>query len=178
MPSSSAARTRTVIAWSRAHAAQYGADPGPVVLIGSSAGAHLASIIALSGDEAAAAVGYYGWYGPYYGMEPSQSSPISLVNSSAPPFLVVDGSQDTEVPPHLAAQFVEGLKSVSTAPVVRIELPGAQHNFDLNASVRFGAVIAGTARFLEAVDVSGPRQNARVSSPPARPNGSPHRGRA
>ncbi|MEU3457287.1 alpha/beta hydrolase [Micromonospora sp. NPDC006766] len=153
------ADARSVMSWSREHAAEYGADPGPVVLIGSSAGAHMSSIIALSGDEVAAVVGYCGYYGAYYGAEQGQSSPISLANSDAPPFLVVDGSHDTDVPRELAAQFVARLKAVSTAPVVRIELPGAQHNFDLRASVRFGAVIAGTARFLDAIGVSGHRQD-------------------
>lgn len=149
------ADARAVIAWSRAHAGEHGADPGPVVLVGSSAGAHLSAVIGLSGDDIAAVVGYYGYYGGYSGTETGQSSPISLASSGAPPFLVVDGNHDTYVPPHLAAQLVARLQTVATAPVAHIVLPGAQHNFDLHASVRFGAVIAGTARFLDAVDVGG-----------------------
>jgi len=159
------ADARAVIAWARAHAADHGADPGPVVLVGSSAGAHMSALIALSGHEVAAVVGYYGYYGAYYVAEPSQSSPINLTNPGAPPFLVVDGSHDTDVPPELSAQFVTRLKAVATAPVVHIVLPGAQHNFDLTASVRFGAVIAATARFLDAVGVAPVDRPATAKKP-------------
>jgi acetyl esterase/lipase len=67
---------KKVIAWARAHADEYGADPAFVVVAGSSAGAHLAATAALTANDptfqpgfeeadttVAAAVGLYGYYG-------------------------------------------------------------------------------------------------------------------
>src|SRR5690606_30745779 len=42
---------RAAIAWAREHAADYKADPATVLVAGSSAGAHLAAICALTPDE-------------------------------------------------------------------------------------------------------------------------------
>lgn len=142
------------IAWVRAHADGLGADPGTVVVAGSSAGAHLASIVALrrsdparAGSAAtvphtgvAAVVGLYGWYGDYFGGGTTPADPGDLAHADAPPFLVVHGDQDTYVPPAVARRFVARLRATSRAPVVHAELPGAQHGFDLLRSPRFSAV--------------------------------------
>src|SRR5690606_36252529 len=70
---------KRVLAWVREHGPRYGADPGTLVLAGGSAGAHLATIAALTQHDpryqpgfedadtsVSAVVGLYGWYGGYY----------------------------------------------------------------------------------------------------------------
>jgi acetyl esterase/lipase len=71
---------KQVIAWVRAHGHEYGADPTLLFVAGSSAGAHMASLAALTPNDPAfqpgfedadtsvtAAIGLNGWYGNYYG---------------------------------------------------------------------------------------------------------------
>lgn len=163
---------KRVIAWVREHGAAYGADPGTVVVSGSSAGGHLAALAALTpgdpgyqpGFEAAdtsvsAAVCLYGYYGRYYGRTVSDeppSSPLDLDAAQSPPVLLVHGDRDTYVPVEGARQFAAHLRRSSTRPVVYAELPGAQHAFDRFRSVRFEAVISGVEAFLAgAVDRAG-----------------------
>lgn len=75
-------------------------------------------------------------------------SPVDLVSDDAPPFLVVHGAYDTLAPPRDAVEFAERLRAVSREPVVRMELPGAQHAFDVFPSVRTATVLRGVSRFL------------------------------
>ena len=128
---------KKVISWVRAHGGEYGADPDAVFLAGGSAGAHLASVAALTpGDTSVAGVvGLYGYYGA-----------IS-VSAEAPPFFVVHGDQDTLVIVEDARRFVEQLRAVSSNPVVYAELPGTQHGFDLFRSRRLDTVIDGIEAF-------------------------------
>ncbi len=58
------------------------------------------------------------------------ASPISRVNESAPPFLVVHGRNDVLVPVQSARAFVAVLRARSTQPVAYVELPLTQHAFD------------------------------------------------
>ena len=152
---------KRVIAWARAHAGEYGADPGRVVIAGSSAGAHLGAIAALTPNDPAfqpgfedadtsvsAFVGLYGYYGPVSMRTPGlRSAPAEYVHPGAPPFLIAHGSQDTLVPPARAAELAARLGEVSRAAVVSIELPGAQHSFDLLRSARFEALVDGIEAF-------------------------------
>lgn len=154
---------KRVVAWARAHAVEYGADPGRVVLAGSSAGAHLGAIAALTANDPAfqpgfegadtsvsAYVGLYGYYGPVRTRPAGlRSSPAEYVHADAPPCLIAHGSQDTLVPPARAAALAERLGEVSRRPVVWIELPGAQHSFDLLGSARFETLIDGIEEFVE-----------------------------
>ncbi|MFE4464466.1 alpha/beta hydrolase [Oerskovia sp. NPDC056781] len=164
---------KRVLAWVREHGASYGADPHRVLVAGSSAGAHLASLAALTpGDprfqpgfedadtSVVGAVCLYGYFGEYYGSGRDQcveSAPGAYRRSSAPPFLVVHGDQDTLVPVDGARQFVADLREISTSPVVYAELPGAQHGFDLFHSVRFDAVVTAVEEFADRVVVARDR---------------------
>ena len=152
---------KRVVAWARAHAAEYGADPGRVILAGSSAGAHLGAIAALTANDPAfqpgfedadtsvsAYVGLYGYYGPVRTRTAGlASAPAEYVHPDAPPCLIAHGSQDTLVPPARAAALAGRLGDVSRRPVVWIELPGAQHSFDLLRSARFETLIDGIEAF-------------------------------
>ena len=83
---------KRVIAWARQHAADYGADPSLLVVAGNSAGAHLASIAALTANDpvfqpgfehadtsVSAAVCLYGFYGNRDLAGPVPSSPRAYI---------------------------------------------------------------------------------------------------
>jgi acetyl esterase/lipase len=155
---------RAVLAWVRAHAAEYGGDPSRVALAGSSAGAHLASIVALSSDTGrggaapdgtlpvvSGVVCLYGWFGRYWGERSTDrpsSDPVDLVSVEAPPFVVAHCTHDTVVPLANARRFVGELRRRSRRPVVFIELPHAQHGFDLFRSPRWTSIVDGLEAFL------------------------------
>ncbi|GAA0372762.1 alpha/beta hydrolase [Actinoallomurus spadix] len=160
---------KRVIAWVREHGAAYGADPDRIVLAGSSAGAHLSALAALTPDDPAfqpgfegvdtsvtAVIGFGGYYGSYFGMD-DRTSPVAHVRPDAPPFLLVHGDHDTLVPAEDARNFAERLREVSDRPVVYAELPGGQHAFDLFDSLRFHAVVNAVEAFV-----------TRVASPASR----------
>jgi acetyl esterase/lipase len=75
-------------------------------------------------------------------------SPTYRVHEGAPPFLVFHGDRDTLVPVEDARVFVERLRAVSQNDVLYVELPGAEHAFDLIPSVRTARVVEGIERFL------------------------------
>jgi acetyl esterase/lipase len=159
---------KAVIAWVREHAGRLGGDPATVFVAGSSAGAHLAAMAALTTNDpslqpgfesadtsVAGAICLYGFYGTPTWIEVeagAPSSPLEHVASAAPPLFVAHGDLDTFVPVAGARRFVERLRAISTSPVVYAELPGAQHTFDLYHSIRFESVVDGIAIFTAAVD--------------------------
>lgn len=149
------ADARAAMAWARAHAAEYGADPSRVVMAGSSAGAHLTSLYALSAEpdeRPAAAVCLYGYYGRYYGRGPHEavtSTPFALPASDAPPFLIAHGTLDTYTSSEDARALASKLRATSSHPAVHVELPGGQHAFDLVSSWRLTAVIDALDALLE-----------------------------
>lgn len=153
---------KKAIAWVREHGPQHGADPAVLFVAGSSAGAHLASMAALTPNDprfqpgfedvdttVAAAIGLGGYYGPLDGDDSSlPSSPAAYVGPHAPPFFLAHGDRDTVVRVEGARRFAESLRRTgSSSPVVYAELPGAQHAFDLFHSVRFETVVDGIEAF-------------------------------
>ena len=158
---------KQVISWARSHAAQYGGDPSVLIVAGSSAGAHLASMAALTANDPAfqpgfadadtavtAAVCLYGYYGDREAAGPLPSSPEAYVSCDAPPFLIAHGDNDVLIPIGHADHFVQRLRACSTRPVVYLRLPGAEHSFDLFYSPRFEAVIDGIQAFAAWVRVN------------------------
>jgi acetyl esterase/lipase len=77
-----------------------------------------------------------------------RASPIARVHADAPPFFVVHGAADSLVPVGEARHFVAALREKTRAPVAYAELPGAQHAFELFASLRTLQTNATVARFL------------------------------
>ncbi len=186
---------KLALRWVREHVAEYGGDPGFVVITGGSAGGHLAALAAFTanhpeyqpGFEAvdtsvAACVPFYGVYdlcGRFGGVgadgmgglvermvlkrrladDPaafSAASPLDRVHALAPPFMVVHGTDDSLVPIAEARAFAARLQEVSACPTVFLELPGAQHAFEVFATVRSDAVVRGVHRFLTSVHRSRP----------------------
>lgn len=76
------------------------------------------------------------------------ASPICHVNDKAPPFMVIHGECDTLVPVEQGRHFADALAASSKEPCVYLELPGAQHAFDMFPSVRSEFVKQGVGRFL------------------------------
>jgi len=77
-----------------------------------------------------------------------RASPLHQVTPAAPPFCVVHGTHDTLISIDDARAFAARLRETSRAPVVYVELPGAQHAFELFHSPRTHRVIHGVHRFL------------------------------
>jgi acetyl esterase/lipase len=152
---------KKVIAWARDHAGQYGADPAMIFVSGSSSGAQLAALAALTQNvpayqpgfettdtSVAAAICLHGYYGQH-DAEASPWSPISYDGSNAPPFFVVHGEQDSLLMPQAARRFTDKLRGSSRHPVVYAELPGAQHGFDRFHSIRFDTVVNAIEAFCD-----------------------------
>ncbi|HEX5672005.1 MAG TPA: alpha/beta hydrolase [Acidimicrobiia bacterium] len=168
------------IQWARTAGTTFGVDPDRVAVAGGSAGAHLASLAALTpGSGISAAVVLYGIYDffnrnrtrfdwpliPRNVMKttPDRSpelyrsaSPIDQVHPDAPPFLVVHGTHDSLVPIGESRLFVEAMREVG-GRVELVEVHGAQHAFDALGGVRTRALAAVIREFLDRA-VSGRHQ--------------------
>lgn len=94
---------------------------------------------------------------PFIGNEDlyRQLSPYHRINVDAPPFLVVQGGNDTLVDVNVARDFVEEFRHVAVAPVYYVELPFTQHAWDVTASPRTSATTRAAVAF--ATSVSAPR---------------------
>jgi len=110
-----------VVRWVRDHAVEIGADPSRIYLMGHSAGAHIAALLALDaryleavGLERSSVRGMIGLSGPYdflpfhsetirtlFGPEAGwpQTQPINFVDGKAPPMLLLTGNWDKTVSP-------------------------------------------------------------------------------
>jgi acetyl esterase/lipase len=104
------------VAWVRRHIQDYGGDPQRIFLMGHSAGAHIASLLALDGRylqthdvEAQSLGGMIGLAGPYdflpfqddelkdiFAPEAQypDTQPINFANGKSPPLLLLHGSKD------------------------------------------------------------------------------------
>jgi acetyl esterase/lipase len=137
------ADVRGAIAWVRAHAAEYGAEPGTLFLAGSSSGANLAIRAVCDGETGIAGlICRYGYYGDL--------APCGDI----PAMLVVHGEKDMLVPVSDARAFVERVHAVSSRPVIYAELPGAHHDFDMFESIRSAAVSEAVEQFTARVSTS------------------------
>ena len=95
---------------------------------------------------------------PYDGAEDlyRELSPYHRIHEGAPPFLVVQGVNDTLVDVQVARAFVTRFRAVAFAAAYYIELPSTQHAFDLTASPRTSATTRAAVAFAESV--VAPRQ--------------------
>lgn len=156
---------KRLIQWIRTDGPEHGIPvDAPIVVAGSSAGAHITLMTALTANEPqfqpgfehvdttlAGAIGLYGFYGPLGRESKMISDPVRHSAAGAPPLVVVHGTADTYTPVRGARRLVSHLRAGSTNPVVYAELPGAQHGFDAVRSPRYLAVVAAVARFTESL---------------------------
>jgi acetyl esterase/lipase len=106
------------VAWVRQHAPEFGGDPDRIVLMGHSAGAHMAALLVLNDEYLVKAdvpphsiVGLIGLSGPYALVPNSETlraiftspytpedwQPVRFASSRAPPTLLLQGLDDTVV---------------------------------------------------------------------------------
>ena len=78
-------------------------------------------------------------------------SPMHRVTADSPPFLVIQGGNDTLVDVNVARGFVKHFADVASAPIYYVEMPFAQHTFDLTASPRTSAVTRAVVAFATSV---------------------------
>jgi acetyl esterase/lipase len=125
--------------WVGDHVAEHGGDPRRIVLVGHSAGAYNAIMLALAGDylraagvDASAVRGAVGLAGPYdflpfdvdatrdaFGQAPDPllTQPVRFARADAPPLLLLWGEDDTTVGP----RNLESLARVQRAAGGRVE---------------------------------------------------------
>jgi acetyl esterase/lipase len=121
------------VAWTHAHAAEYGGDPATLFVMGHSAGAHLGALLATDGHWLAGVgmqprqlAGFIGLAGPYdflplkdadfidmFGSTPAaqlRSQPVHFVDGDEPPMLLMQGITDQVVWPRNATSLAAALK--------------------------------------------------------------------
>ena len=134
------------VAWAERAAAGYGADPARVLVMGHSAGAQLAALIAADPTPLAAAGGrpvraFVGLAGPYdflpltdpvledYFGPPERypdSQPVNFVSNASAPSFLAQGEDDREVAPRNAVALAARLAAEGVPVAVRL-LPGEGH---------------------------------------------------
>ncbi|HLI26453.1 MAG TPA: alpha/beta hydrolase [Chloroflexota bacterium] len=158
-------------AWLYRHAASYGGEPTRLYLVGHSAGAHLAALVALDrsylvaeGLTPAIVRGVVGIAGPTYDLDASyaqtpiapllyaafgpdptrwaQAAPVRYVQPYAPGFLLIYGTADTQALP-LSTQALAAALQRSGVPV-QVEPLAGQDHFGV-----LGAALAEVRRFAQ-----------------------------
>ncbi len=147
---------RSAIAYVRAHSTEWNIDPDRIVLIGESAGAHLASMAALKPGPEKPVQGVVAFYSPsdleklvrtspripdglrnMFKGSPfeaillnglRQLSPQNWVNKNAPPFLMIHGTADMLVPIEQSESMCEALRNAG-ASCELFTVAGAGHGF-------------------------------------------------
>ncbi|WP_194861524.1 alpha/beta hydrolase, partial [Dietzia sp. SYD-A1] len=160
---------KSLIRWVRTEGPLHGIPAGaPIVVAGSSAGAHIAMMTALTAGDPrfqpgfedldttlAGAIGLYGYYGRLGAETKDVSDPVRHPAEGAPPVAIIHGTDDMYTPVRGSRRLVRHLRGGSSNPVVYAELPGAQHGFDAVQSARYLAVVAAIRRFTEPLAASG-----------------------
>lgn len=141
------------LAWVHQHAAEYHVDPKRIALLGESAGAYLVDYVAIAAPKTTPVAAVVSFYGPadmlfqrkdrplpenmrsFFGVPgPGAAaeenlrrlSPYYMVREGLPPFLLLHGTADEQVPYEQSPRFCEALKAKGN----RCELytvPGARH---------------------------------------------------
>ena len=95
---------------------------------------------------------------PYEGHEDLYRalSPYHRIHEQAPPFLVVQGVNDTLVDVQVARDFVARFREVALARAYYVELPFTQHAFDVTASPRTSATTRAAIAFAQSVAAARP----------------------
>jgi acetyl esterase/lipase len=127
------------VKWTRGHIADYGGDPERIVLVGHSAGAYNAAMLALDpqwlGPDRAAIRGFAGLAGPYDFLpfdgpipvrtfsnwpKPDETQPIYYADASAPPTLLLHGGEDDTVWPKNSINLAAKLKKAGTESELKV----------------------------------------------------------
>lgn len=167
------------VRWTVEHAREYNADPGRIYLVGHSAGAYNAAMLALNpiylkraGLTPAAIRGFGGLAGPYdflplqsevtrgvFGFPdtPRATQPIEFASAAAPPTLLLTGETDRVVDPGNTTRLAARLRGFG-APVREIVYPNLGHATIVGALAaplrRLAPVLDDLAAFVGATPVS------------------------
>jgi len=122
----------SAIEWVKAHASEYKVDPKRIALVGESAGAYLVDYVALTAPKNARVNAVVSFYGPHdlvlqvnekklsEGLQGltgvtewnpegqkkmRELSPSALVQKNPPPFLLIHGTEDEQVPYQQSVKF-------------------------------------------------------------------------
>lgn len=165
------------IRWAHDHAAEFGADPAHLYLMGHSAGAHIALLLALDAhylrdvglDRSAirAAAGLSGPYDfipdhdarPAFGMSQAKDAkpdpkiePVTFADGHAPPILLIHGLKDRLVGPQNSATLAQRIRAAG-GQVTYLAYPTLDHKgtvLALAASFRWLApVLCDTTRYFD-----------------------------
>lgn len=143
------------VRWARDHAAAFGGDPSRMVLMGHSAGAHIAAMLTYDRQWLRAAGlssnrdlrGFVGLAGPYdflplhddtlkiiFGPENRlpESQPINYVEGGAPPAFLAAGASDATVDPGNATRLARRLGEKGDLATVKF-YPGVGHRVLIGA---------------------------------------------
>lgn len=158
------------VRWVREHAAELGGDPGRIFLMGHSAGAYNAAMLALDRrwlgaaglDPARDVAGWIGLSGPYdflpivdpvvqtiFGAREAWpvTQPIAYVTAGAPPALLLHGTGDTRVRPGNSERLAARLRAAGV-PARLATYPDLGHADTL---IALAPLFASRAPVLEAV---------------------------
>ncbi|WP_115513180.1 MULTISPECIES: alpha/beta hydrolase [Xanthomonas] len=136
-------------AWSYRHAHAYGGDPTRLAVMGHSAGAHIAGLLATDrswlqaqGLQPQQLCGFVGLAGPYdfvpmtdpeiveiFGTSPAdqaKSQPVLYVDGNEPPMLLLHGDADRVVEPQNSVALAEAMRSKGENVQVKF-YPGVGH---------------------------------------------------
>ena len=80
----------------------------------------------------------------------TMARPEDQINPNVPPILMVHGDNDAMIPVEEARAFYKALAPVATNPVDYLEIPGAQHAYDLLCSSWAMPTVYGIGRYLDA----------------------------
>jgi acetyl esterase/lipase len=133
--------------WIQDHIAEHGGDPHRIFLMGHSAGAYNAMMLALNrrytaaervdGGSIRGVVGIAGLYNfglddPYLqqvfgaATDPRDTQPISFAQFGGPPVLLVTGDADETADPQNSRSLAQALEAANS-PVTLLEVPGLKH---------------------------------------------------
>ncbi len=141
--------------WVRAHIAERGGDPDRIILVGHSAGAHIAALLAMDehwlGADRSAIAGWVGMAGPYdflpldtpatrgaFADAPdlAATQPITFASAGDPPALLLHGDADTTVKPRQSDRLETRLEAAGV-PVRHIVYAGIGHTRIMTALSRW-----------------------------------------
>ena len=148
---------RAAVVWVKKHASEYAVDPKRLALIGESAGGHLVSLVGAEPNEATRVAVVVSMYGVHdfvaaavewkpipdelyelFGIKSvdartmpllAKASPVLLVHKDMPPFLLMHGTKDEDVPYEQSVEMCSAMKDAG-AQCDLISLEGAPHGMD------------------------------------------------